>query len=73
MSEKEKINMLEEMLELDENTLTPSTVLDDIEEWDSIAVLSLIAMLDDEFGKVIKGSEIRSFDTVADILRVMEK
>lgn len=73
MSEKEKISMLEEMMELDENTLTPSTVLDDIEEWDSIAVLSLIALLDDEFDIEIKGSEIREFETVADILNVMNK
>lgn len=73
MNEQEKLKMLEEMLEVDENTLTSGTVLDDLEEWDSIAVLSLIALLDDEFDIEIKGSTIREFETVADILSVMNK
>jgi acyl carrier protein len=73
MTEKEKIAMLEEMMELDEGTLTPETILADLEEWDSIAVISFIALMDDEFEKTIKGSQIREFRTVADALAVMGK
>jgi len=73
MTEKEKIAMLEEMMELDENTLTPQTKLSDLIEWDSIAVISFIVLVDDEFNKIIKGSQIKEFKTVADALAIMEE
>ena len=73
MTEKEKIAMLEEMMELDEGTLTPQTELVDLVEWDSIAVISFIALVDDGFNKIIKGSQIKEFKTVADALAVMEE
>ena len=71
MTEKEKIELLEEMLELDEGTLSPETVLTDLDEWDSIAAISFIALVDDEFDKSVKGADIRSFVTVSDALAVM--
>jgi len=72
MTINEKIVLLEEMMELDEGTLTPETILADLEEWDSIAVISFIALMDEEFNKQIKGSQIKEFKVVADILAVME-
>jgi acyl carrier protein len=72
MTREKKIAMLEEMMELDQGTLTPETKLSALAEWDSIAVISLIALMDDEFGKIVKGSQIREFGTVADVLAVME-
>ena len=73
MSEQEKIAMLEETLELDEGTLTADTVLADVEEYDSMAKLSLIVMMDDEFGVKLTGDMIKGFETVGDILKLMEK
>ena len=35
MTNEEKLHMIEDVLELDENTLTPEMVLADIEEYDS--------------------------------------
>lgn len=72
MTEKEKLALLEEMLEVDEGTLTPDMKLDDIEEWDSVAIISFMALVDDEFDKSIKASEIKEFKTIADALNVME-
>jgi acyl carrier protein len=72
MTVQEKLVLLEEMMELDEGILTLETELDDLEEWDSIAVISFIAMIDDEFNKTIKGSQIKEFKTVSDALAVME-
>ena len=72
MTEQEKISLIEETLELDEGTLTADTVLADVDEYDSMAKLSLIVMMDDEFGVKLTGDMIKSFVTVADILRVMK-
>lgn len=72
MTETRKIEMLEEMMELEAGTLKADTVLSDIEEWDSIALISFIALMDDEFDKVIKGSVIKQAKTVSDLMALME-
>ncbi len=71
MTTEKKLELLEEMLELDEGTLMPETDLEDIEEWDSMAKLSLIVLVDDECGKSLTGQEIKGFVTVQDILDFM--
>lgn len=71
MTNEEKIAMLEDMLELDGGSLKPETVLADIDEYDSMGKLSLIVLMDDEFGKKLTGEQIRQFKTVQDILDFM--
>lgn len=68
MSQEEKIAVLEDMLELENGTLTAETVLADVDEYDSMAKLSLIVTSDEEFGKKLTGEQIREFKTVGDIL-----
>lgn len=72
MTNEKKLEMLEEMLELDAGTLKPETLLSDLEEWDSIAVISFIALMDDEFDKLVKGKDIKEKETIRDIMDLME-
>lgn len=72
MSNEKKIELLEEMLDLDAGTLKPEMVLADMEEWDSIARLSFIVLMDDEFGRTVQGGTIKEQKTVADLLALME-
>ena len=72
MTEQEKISLIEETLEMDEGTLAADTVLADVDEYNSLAKLSLIVMMDDEFGVKLTGEMIKSFVTVSDILKVMQ-
>lgn len=72
MNEQEKIELIEETIEVDEGTLSPETELDGIEEYDSMSKLSLIVMMDDEFGVKLDSDTIRGFVTVADILALMK-
>lgn len=71
MTNKEKISLLEEALELDENTLQEDTLLADVSEFDSMAKLTLIVLCDDEFDKKLTGEQIKEFKTVKDILDFM--
>ena len=73
MSEREKLALLEDMLELDEGSLTLEMALDDIDEYDSMAKLSLIVLMEDEFGVKLTGDVIKGFETVGDIVNLMEK
>ena len=73
MTNQEKIALLEETLEIDEGTLTEDMLLEEVDEYDSMAKLSLIVMMDDEFGVKLTGDMIKGFQTVGDILAVMDK
>ena len=72
MTNEKKIELLEDMLDLESGTLKPDTALKDLEEWDSIALISFIALVDDEFDRVVKGTVIKQQKTVADIIALME-
>lgn len=67
MSLEEKIAMLEELMDLDEGTLEVSSELEEIEEWDSLSKLSLMAAAKKEFGKKLTVEEMNKFKTVQDI------
>ena len=71
MTQEEKIALLEDMLELESGALAPETELSSIDEYDSMAKLSLIVLMDDEFSKKLTGAQIREFKTVQDILNFM--
>ncbi len=72
MTVKEKLNLLEELLFLDRDTLEEDSELAAYEEWNSMAAISLIAMFDDVFGKELKPEDVKKFETVKDILDKME-
>lgn len=71
MTQEEKIAMLEEVLELDNGTLKPEMPLDQVDSYDSMAKLSIIVMMDDEFKKKLTGEKLLEFKTVKDILDFM--
>lgn len=73
MTNNEKLRLLEEeVFELEEGELEEEVKLEDLEDWDSMAKLSLIVLMDDEFGKKLSGSQIKEFIIVKDILNFME-
>ncbi len=71
MTNEKKIEMLAEILDVEPEELTPETEIASL-EWDSLAVLGFIAMMDSEFDKTISGGEVRAFKTIQDALDVME-
>lgn len=73
MTNEKKMELIAEILDVDVEDISPETVLADIEEWDSVAALSFIAMMDDEFGKEVKGAQIKQFVTIQDALDIMEE
>lgn len=73
MTEREKLALLEDMLELDEGDLTVDKALDDIDDYNSMAKLSLIVLMEDEFGVKLTGDVIKGFKTVGDIVAMMNK
>ena len=71
MDNAKKLAMLEETMEMDAGTLKPEMNLIDIEEYNSMAKLGLIVLMSDEFNKKLTSNQIKSFNTVQDILDFM--
>nr|WP_320126429.1 acyl carrier protein [uncultured Shewanella sp.] len=73
MNKQEFLNKLEDILELDNNTLQGDEALIDIEQWDSLAFLSVIAMADEHFDIVIQGDKLEQIKTVNDLVALVQE
>lgn len=73
MTEQEKLALLEETIDAEEGSLKADMNLEGVNEYDSMAKLSIIVMMEDEFGKQLTSEDIKAFKTVGDILKWMEK
>ncbi len=71
MTKEEKIAMLEEVMDLEEGDLTVDAELEEIEEWDSLSVLTLISEMKKRFDISLSNQQIRDFKTVADICAII--
>lgn len=72
MTIEEKIAMLEEIMDLEEGSLSLEDNLGEIEEWDSLSKLSLIAEAKHSFQIVMKAEDIKAFQTVRDICEYLK-
>ncbi len=72
MNRQEIINLIEDTLELDLNSVGESTQLADLDEYDSMAKLSIIVLADDEFDKKLTGEQMREFKTIGDIVSFLQ-
>jgi acyl carrier protein len=61
------IMLLEEAFEKNKNTILPKDKFKFYEEWDSIALLSLSSILEDEFSITINKTELDQIDTIEDL------
>lgn len=70
MNSADFLRELDEMLELDPGALTGAEKLADLEGWDSLAVISFIALVDEKLGVVVEGEKLARAKTVADLLDI---
>ena len=62
-----------EELELDDLVLTDETTADDVEEWDSLSHIQLVAAMEEAFGIEFKSREILSWENIGDLIDSIEK
>jgi acyl carrier protein len=53
--------------------LTPETTFKDLDEWDSMTALMLIAMFDEKYDKKITGNDIKQANTLNDLFEIASK
>lgn len=65
-----KIELLEKIAEALETeiVLSEDTIITDIEEWDSLSSLSIIALFDELFSYKINRSQLNNIKTIMDLI-----
>lgn len=72
MQESEFISKFKEALEIEDGNITITTVFRDLDEWDSLAELSLIAMLDEDYQYELESQDLERLKTIGDLIRQVE-
>ncbi len=67
MSTQRFLNVVEEALGMPEGSTEADNRIIELEEWDSVGALSVIALLDEEFGVSLDAGALQSCDTLGDL------
>lgn len=71
--EKEFLEKLKEALEIEDRELGLTDKFREYPEWNSLAFLSVIAMIDEEYDVIIEGKDFRKLETVGDIISAINE
>lgn len=58
--------------DVEPGSLSANTAFKSIEQWDSLSVLTLIAMVDADYDVRLKAKELKQVDTLSDLFYVVE-
>ena len=63
----------EQFDETDASVFTPTTEFRSIDEWSSIIALSIISMVDEEFGIALKADDMKKATTVQELFEIVKE
>lgn len=70
--EEKFIELLQEVFEMEDETVHFDDNFRDYDAWDSLTHLSLIAMLDDAYDVQIEDADFQKLITVADLFKIVQ-
>ena len=65
-------NFAEQFDDIDASTLDANTNFKDLEDWNSLVALSVIAMIDEEYDVTLKGNDITKANTIEDLYNTVQ-
>ena len=65
-------NVADQFDDTDSSEIKADTIFKELDEWSSLIALSIIAMVDDEYGVTIKGTDIKNSATIEDLFNVVK-
>ena len=72
MNETEFYRFIEDKLELKKNSIKKNTILKDVEDWDSLAILTFIVVMDTDFKKKINNKIILKAKKGIDLYKIIK-
>ncbi len=73
MTEKEALEWIADMFEMDSEEMHPEMQRRDVPAWDSLGMLTLLARLDDDLDIQLDDQETEQMRTIADIVRMLRQ
>lgn len=71
--EEKFIELFKTTLENNGAEIDLKTKFRDIENWDSLSFLSVLAMIDEEYDVIIEGNDFRNLITIEDLINEIKK
>lgn len=71
MNKQQFLEMLTEILEADAGTIKGDEDLENLENWDSLAVITFIAAVDEKMNFVVSGDQLSKAKTVGDLMALV--
>jgi acyl carrier protein len=68
MTNQELIQLFAEALEIEASSIQPEKPVAEYEDWNSLAWLTIMSLLDERYNIQLTGKEIRGFVTVKDVI-----
>ena len=72
MTQQELLTYIQDALQRDDE-LKIEMNLQDVEEWDSLAIVSLISLYDTHFGISVTGNTLRDCQKVGDLIAIVKE
>ena len=71
--ESKFLNDFKEILEIEDREIALDDNFREYPEWDSLANLSVMAMIDEEYGVVIENAAFREIHTIRELFKAIQK
>ena len=66
-------NFADQLDETDPSTLNSETVFKDLEDWNSMVALSVIAMIDADYDVSVNGNTIQTVNTIGELFEAVKQ
>ena len=70
--EQKFVDLFKETLEIEDREISLADEFRGFDEWDSLALLSIIAMIDEEYDVIIESNSFQKLQTVGDIYNFIQ-
>lgn len=70
MNRAEFIKQVSDILEIDPENLNGSEILEEIGNWDSLSIISFVAMVDAELNRIVSPEKLRQAKTIDDLVEL---
>jgi len=67
MNKDKFLTLFQETMEMEDQEISVDDKFRDYEEWDSLAVLSVLALINEEFGITLKREELDKLQTIEEM------
>lgn len=67
------VNFASQLDDADPAVIKAETAFHELEEWSSLAALSIIAMVDEEYDVTLKGEDLNKSKTIEDLFNIVKE